>query len=88
MRVLGIQLGSATTRSISPPTLTAPDVTLRPWRNSDVPTLVEASVEERIINFTSIPRWDALTAARWVNAQRLAARRHRTLLGRLRPRRR
>ena len=73
MRVLGIQLGAMTTRSISPPTINAPDVTLRPWRKTDVPALVLAAADPHIENFTSIPRWDKNTAKQWVSAQRLAA---------------
>ena len=74
MRVLGIQLEPAATRSISVPTLSTPDVTLRPWRRADVPALVEAGADPYIANSTSIPHWDASTAEQWVDAQRFAAR--------------
>ena len=73
MRVLGIQLGAPAARSISAPTLNAPDVTLRPWRTSDVPQLVAAGADQLIVDSTSIPRWDASTAEAWIEAQRLAA---------------
>lgn len=73
MRVLGIRMGETETRSIDAPTRNAPGVTLRPWRDSDVPFLVETAADPRIADYTTIPRWAAAGASAWVEAQRLAA---------------